>query len=567
MSVELDRRDDGWFLDGAALPGIDIEATRSFRRFGYWPDKTLGDLIGDAARKWPNHIALAAGDRKVTYQELDRLSSRLALGLLENGLGSGDMIAVQLPNGVEHALAVFAIAKIGAVCNIIVPMMRQKEVSYILNHCRSKAIVIPLEHAKFDYLSMVESLASATPSLETIIVVGDVAPRSGVVAFAELLDGAPKKDYPSDILRAQRPSPDDISLIGFTSGTTAMPKAYLHTHNTEYANSFNCLLADSYRHMRKPTINIALPGFAWMYGRWCNLLSATLDGATNVVVDPFTPAGAIDAIAREKPTHIHGAPATYHALIDGIMSLHESDALALEAFHYAGSVMPLAMAQRLRNAAQILTCYGLSEISPVCGNSIMDSPEAQIRSSGRPAWGNRVKLLDSDKKRVATGEVGEIAVRGPGLTLGYFGQPEANKLAFNEDGFFMTGDLGYFDDANYLNITGRSKDVIDRGGVKFSPREVEELLLGHRSIANAAVVGMPDSKLGERSCAFVVTKAAGSVGLDEIVAYLRDKGLATHKLPERLEIVAELPMTATGKIQKYLLRELVAERLLKESAS
>lgn len=566
MRFTLDRRNDGWFLNGVKLPGIDVKATQSFRQYGYWADKTLGDVIEEAARNWPKNIALAAADRRVTYEELDTLSSRLALGLLDSGLRSGDMIAVQLPNSVEHVLTIFAIAKIGAVCNIIVPMMRQKEVTFILNHCRSRAIVIPHEYGKFDYLSMVESFGSTTPSLETIVVVGDVEARSGILRFDDLIDGVPEKDHPADTLRAHRPNPDDVSLIGFTSGTTATPKAYLHTHNTEYANSFNCLLADSYRYLRKPTVNIALPGFGWMYGRWCCVLTGALDGATNVVVDPFTPAGVIDAIAREKPTHIHGAPAIYNALMDGIMSLHESGALALEAFHYAGSVMPVAMAQRLRNTAQLLTCYGLSEISPVCGNSFMDSPEAQIRTSGRPAWGNEVMLLDSDKKRVATGETGEIAVRGPGLTLGYLGQPEANKQAFTEGGFFLTGDLGYFDDANNLTIAGRSKDVIDRGGIKFSPREVEELLLGHQSIANAAIVGMPDAKLGERSCAFVITKAGGSVSLDEVVKYLRDNGLATHKLPERLEIIDQFPVTATGKIQKYLLREQVAERLRKEAA-
>jgi len=567
MSLTLDRRDDGWFLDGTKLPGIDVKATQTFRKYGYWADKTLGDLIEEAARNWPKNIALAVGDRRVTYQQIDALSSRLALGLLDVGLRSGDMIAVQLPNSIEHFLTILAIAKIGAVCNIVVPLMREKEVTYILKHCKSKAMVIPAAYAKFDYLSMVNKLASETPSLETVIVVGEFEPRSGIFSFDDLIEGAPKKDYPSDVLRGHRPDPDDISLVGFTSGTTATPKAYMHTHNTEYANSFNCLLADSYRHMKKPTVNIALPGFAWMYGRWCNLLSGALDGATNVVIDPFTPDRVIETIAREKPTHIHGAPAIYRALMDGILALRDSGDLSLEAFHYAGSVMPFEMARRLRDTAQLLTCYGLSEISPVCGNSFMDSPEAQIRSSGRPAWGNQVALMSADRKRVGTGEEGEIAVRGPGLTLGYLDQPEANGQAFIEDGFFLTGDLGYFDDANNLNITGRSKDVIDRGGVKFSPREVEELLLGHGSIVNAAVVAMPDPKLGERSCAFVVTRPGSTIKLDEAVKYLKAKGLATHKLPERLEIIDELPVTATGKIQKYRLRQRVAEQLVASTSN
>ena len=567
MGLAMDRRDDGWFLEGTKLPGIDVKATQTFRQYGYWADKTIGDIIEDAAVKWPKNIALAVGKRKITYEELDSRSSRLALGLLDNGMGSGDMIAVQLPNSIEHVLTIVAIAKIGAVCNIVVPLMREKEVVHILKHCKSKAIVIPAEYAKFDYLSMIEGLSSETPALETVVVVGDVEPRPGVIRFDDLLEGAPEKDYPTDALRAHRPHPDDISLVGFTSGTTAMPKAYLHTHNTEYANSFNCMLADSYQHTRKPSVNIALPGFAWMYGRWCNVFSGALDGTTNVVVDPFTPDAVIEAIVSEKPTHIHGAPAIYHVLMDGIMELHKSGALSLEAFHYAGSVMPMEMARQLRKAAHILTGYGLSEISPVCSNSLMDSPEAQMRSSGRPAWGNQMILVDAERQRVEAGEEGEIAVRGPGLTLGYLNQPEANSLAFIEDGLFLSGDLGFLDDAYYLNITGRSKDVIDRGGVKFSPREVEELLLGHHSIDNVAVVGMPDTKLGERSCAFVVAKHGSAINLKDALNHLKDKGLAKHKLPERLETIEALPTTATGKVQKHKLRRIVAEKLLSEAAS
>ena len=567
MGLKLDRRESGWFLDDERLPGIEPKETHQFRKYGYWADKTLGDLLQDAARQWPGHVALAQADRRVSYAELDFLSSRLALGFLNLGFGSGDVIAVQLPNSVEHAVTVFAIAKIGAICSIVVPLMREKEVTYILKHCRPKAIVIPTEYAGFNYLAMVEQIAPAAPSLETVVVVGDVRPRSGLVRYQDLVSDTSKNDADADQLRAHRPHPDDISLIGFTSGTTAMPKAYIHTHNTEYANGINCLLANSYRFARKPTVNIALPGFAWMYGRWCNLLSGLMEGVTNVIVDPLKPDAVIDTIVREKPTHIHGAPAIYRMLMDGIDELRASGRCSIEAFHYAGSVMPYEMARRLRNAAQLLTCYGLSEISPVCGNSIMDSPESQIRSSGRPAWGNQVVLLDADQKRVAVGEEGQVAVRGPGLTLGYLRQSEANGQAFIEDGLFLTGDVGFFDDMNCLNITDRIKDVIDRGGVKFSPREVEELLLEHPSIANAALVGMPDPKLGERNCAFVVIKPDASANLDELIIYLRSKGLATHKLPERLETIQALPITATGKVQKFLLRQIVSEKLRSQAPS
>lgn len=562
MALKLDRRKDGWFLNESRLPGILPTEMERFRHFGYWADKTLGDVIYDAAQRWPDNTALVQEQRRVSYRDLDLLSSQLALGFLDAGIGMGDVVAVQLPNSVEHVTTIFALAKIGAICSIIVPLMRDKEVSFICTHCQPKAIVIPLEYANFNYLAMVERLSSGIPTLETIVVVGDVKARSGLVRYDDLFS---TKSSSLEKLRSYRPHPDDISLIGFTSGTTAIPKAYLHTHNTEYANGFNCLLADSYRHMRKPTINIALPGFAWMYGRWCNLLSGVLDGATNIIVDPFRAETVIDTILREKPTHIHGAPAIYRMLIEPLLELSRSKQLSLEAFHYAGSVMPFEQAQRIRSVAQLLTCYGLSEISPVCGNSIMDSPENQIRTSGRPAWGNEVMIFGDDLKRVGIGENGQVAVRGPGLTLGYFNQPQANQQAFVEDGLFLTGDAGYLDDKGCLNITDRIKDVIDRGGVKFSPREVEELLFDHPAIANAALVGMPDLKLGERTCAFVVPKTGATVNLEAVVSYLKAKGLATHKLPERLEIVDALPVTATGKVQKFMLRRQVADAIRESS--
>ena len=565
MTMLVDRRVDGWYVDEERLPGVDVEATRAFRSLGYWPDKTLGDMIQESAARFPGRTALVVGDRRVSYSEIDDLSNRLALGFFEHGIGPGDMVAVQLPNGLEHVLTVFALAKVGAVCNIIVPMMRENEVGYILNHCRSKAIVIPHYYGKFDYPKMVEGLSKSVPSLTTVIVTGEVTHLSGLISFDELLKG-PKKFHPSNQLAQLRPHPDDVSLVGFTSGTTAQPKAYLHTHNTEYANSYSCMLADSYRDIGKPGVNIALPGFAWMYGRWCNLFSGVLEGAANVIVDPFTPEAVFEAIRKESATHLHGAPAVFRALLDKLLVLQDSGTSPIAAFHYAGSTMSFEMAKQLRSRAQLLTCYGLSEISPVCANSFQDPPDVQIRTSGRPTLGNKVVIMDSEGNSLQAEKEGEICVSGPGLTLGYLRQAEANAAAFVDAGFFKTGDLGFLDKSGNLNITGRSKDVIDRGGVKFSPREVEELLLAHPAIKGAAVVGMPDPKLGERSCAFVVTVEDGkSVELHEVVDFLRGKGLATHKLPERLEIIDTLPTTATGKVQKYILRKRVAEQISQET--
>lgn len=558
MSTKIDKREGGWFLDEVKLPGIDVEAVKHYRQEGYWPNKTLGDLIEETAIKWPERIAFVFGDKRVSYQELNVLTTRLAIGFLEIGLKPQDMIAVQLPNTLEHVLTILALGKIGAICNTIGPIMREKEVTYILSHCKSRAIIIPYEYHKFNYYNMIKNISSNIPSLELVIVVGDTTPEEGSVKFKTLLESYLKKDYASDFLKNYRPNPDDISLIGFTSGTTALPKAYIHTHNTEFANSFNCMLSDSYSFLRKPCINLALPGIAWMYGRWCNFLSGVIAGATNIIVDPLDPENILDTFRREKPTHIHGAPPIYRSIVDGLLSLKKSETASLEMLHYAGSVMPFEVAKTLKSLSPLATCYGLSEVSPVCITSIFDSPEAQIYSSGRPAWGNKVVIVDTKGSRLGTDEEGEIVMKGPGLTLGYLNQPETNIQAFSENGFFKTGDLGFFDESGYLHITGRNKDIIDRGGLKFSAREVEELILSHPKVKDAAIVGMPDQRLGERSCVFVVLRENNTLKLEELVNFLKDKGLATHKLPERLEVVKALPYTSTGKLQKYILREQIA---------
>ncbi len=562
MSTKIDKREDGWYLNEERLPGIDVEAVKHYRQEGYWPNKTLGDLIEEAAIKWPERIAFVFGDKRVSFQEVNALSTRLAIGLLEIGIKPQDMVAVQLPNILEHVLAVFALGKIGAVCNTIGPVMREKEVTYVLNHCKSKAIIIPYEYHKFNHYNMVKNISSNIPSLELLIITDEVAPEeAGVVKFKTLLESYDKKSYPPDFLKKYRPDPDDISLIGFTSGTTALPKAYIHTHNTEFANTFNCELADSYSFLHKPCINLALPGFAWMYGRWCNLMTGIISGTTNVIIDPLTPENIIDTFRREKPTHIHGAPPIYRSIEDNLLSLKKTETVNLEMFHYAGSVMPYETAKKLRSLACVGTCYGLSEISPLCILNIFDPPYAQIYTSGRPAWGNKVIVVDEKNSRLKVGEEGEVAMKGPGLILGYLNQPEANNQAFFENGFFKTGDLGFFDESGYLHITGRSKDIIDRGGLKFSPREVEELILTHPKVKDAAIVGMPDPRLGEKGCVFVVLREGNAIKLEEIVNFLKNKGLATYKLPERLEVVEALPYTSTGKLQKYILREQIAKKL------
>jgi non-ribosomal peptide synthetase component E (peptide arylation enzyme) len=562
MGARIEKREDGWFLEGKRLAGVELSAVAYYRKEGYWAGRTIGQVIEESAAKWPRRAAFVFGQVKVSYGELNRLSSMVALGFLDLGIKPGDMVAVQLPNTVEHVLAVLALGKMGGVCVTIGPVMREKEVTYILNHCKCKGIIIPSQYHKFDYCTMIRSISEKVPTLEFIIATANGGDVPDVIEFQTLLRRAAK--YELSDLKSFVPDADDISLIGFTSGTTANPKAYIHTHNTELANVFNNAVFDGYLMAQERGVNMALPGFSWMYGRWSNMLSGIMSGVTNVIIDPLTPENILTAFERERPTNMHGAPPLYRSIVDGLASLQGKRGLNLRVAHYGGSVMPFEVARQFKGICHLVTSYGLSEISPVCATGILDPPTAQIYSAGRPAWGNKVMVVGAEGSKLDVGEEGEVVVQGPGLLLGYLNQPEANADAFSEKGVFRTGDVGFFDEYGYLHITGRNKDVIDRGGVKFSPREVEELLLVHPKVKDVAIVGMPDQRLGEKSCAFVIVQDNQILELDELVTMLKRKGLATYKLPERLEIVDSFPYTPTGKLQKYVLRERIAKILQDE---
>jgi non-ribosomal peptide synthetase component E (peptide arylation enzyme) len=564
MSVRIDRREDGWSLDEKKLPGFDRAAMNYYRQEGYWAGRTIGDLIEEAAAKWPKRAGFAFGEKKISYGQLNVLSTRVALGFLDAGIRQCEMVAVQLPNTLEHVLTVLALAKMGGICITIGPVMREKEVRYILNHCGAKAIIIPSEYHKFDYHAMIQNISSGIPSLKLIITTGPRVGAGDAIEFRALLKGAPRKHDPGD-LKTCKPDADDISLIGFTSGTTALSKAYIHTHNTELANVFNNAVFDGHLFSPVRGVNMALPGFSWAYGRWSNMLSGIMAGVTNVIVDPLSPDNILEAFRREKPTNMHGAPPLYRSIVDGLISLKRREGLNLRMAHYGGSVMPFEIARQFKSICHLVTSYGLSEISPICATSMFDPPTAQIYSAGRPAWGNVVTVVDTEGSKLDVGKEGEVTVKGPGLTLGYLHHPEENADVFSKNGVFRTGDVGFFDEYGYLHITGRNKDIIDRGGVKFSPREVEELLLLHPKIKDAAIVAMPDQRLGEKSCAFVVLNENETLELTELVNTLKGKGLATYKLPERLEIVSGLPYTPTGKLQKFLLRERIAKILHSEA--
>src|SRR6266851_5208993 len=473
-----------------------------WRGTGLWSDETFATVLSSRLRETPDREALTDGTRRLTYRELAHGIDRMAARLRALGIGQGDVVTIQLPNWIEFAFVFFALERLGAVAVTVSVDFRSRELEYIMRFAASKMLVCCAQFRDFDHVAMAEELRPRLPALARIGVVRG-APRPGMVSLDDVVAGPPAGFAPVAM------DADAVMRMAFTSGTTGNPKGVMHSHNTTLAaarilNGDLGLAADD-------VMMIWLPlGLNWGY---LTLVQSVLAGARAVLLDRFRPAAALDLIERERVTYIPTAPAS----LTGI----------------------------LQTGYQAYT-------------RATDDPERVAGSVGRPASHMGLKLVDADGREVASGQEGDICCDGPSVHLGYHNNPNANAEAFLPDGWFRSGDLGMIDPDGNLRIVGRLKEMINRGGKKFFPREIEEILYTHPQVLYVAIVGIPDPRLGERNCLCVVPRPGEMPTLESLVAFLGDS-VATYKLPERLELFTQFPFTPTGKIQRHaLVREVVA---------
>ncbi len=528
------------------------ELVERYTRSGHWRRETFYDVLARRAAATPDREAIVDRRHRVTYGQLKRRVDRLATWFASLGLGPGDVVTIQLPNWVEFAYVFCAAERVGAVANQIGPDFRSREVEYILRFSESRAFICPALFKGFDYVRMVQELRPGLPDLEAVGVLGRSG-GSGVVSLDEVLD-ADEDPRPPASLRAL--GPDDVMRMAFTSGTTGNPKGVIHSHNTTLSTcrTLNADMAVTDRDV----FLIYLPlGLNWGY---LTLIQALLAGARAVLLDQFTPAAALELIQRERVTFIPSAPASIIAMLNA-PELGRVDLRSLRVVITGGASCPVETIRefRARMHGHLIELYGMLETGFHTYTRLSDDPEAVTGTVGRPASGMGLRLIDAEGRDVPGDGEGEIAAQGPSVHLGYHKNPAANAELFTADGWFRTGDLGRLDPAGNLRIVGRLKEMINRGGKKFFPREIEEILYTHPKILHAAIVGVPDPRLGERNCLCLIPKGGQVVTLEEIVAFLRDQ-VATYKLPEQLEIVDDLPFTPTGKIQRHVLVRRVLER-------
>jgi acyl-CoA synthetase len=549
------------FKGGNTMPITTLLNEKTIKEYtsrGFWGDKTIDAYLHESINKFPNKIAAVdSRGKRATYAEIGTMANRLALGFLNRGIRKGDIVSVQLPNCVEFSWVYFALAKIGVVFNSLNPTYRHSEVEYILNFCNSKAVIIPDEFRRFSYISMIQELRPKLPALEHIYVIGQNVPKD-MISFAEFRERRWEDEVPIDSLKENKPDANDILAILFTSGTEAQPKGVLHTHNTitsgekSFAQALE-LTSDDVCFMPSPLAHAT--GFA----HGINL--PMIMGGKSVSLDIWEPEEALKIIDKEKCTYGMGATPFVRTLLD-CPNLGKYDISRMRFFLCGGAPVPKDLV--LEGASiglKVLPVYGLTESIPHAAGRLNDPPEKVYGTDGRPCPNIEVSIRDENRKALPIGETGEEASRGPNVCVGYFKRPDLNAKSFDDEGWFYSGDLARMDKDGNLIIEGRKKDIIIRGGQNISVKEVEDMLLAHPKIYNVAIVAMPDRKMGEKACAFIMPKPGQQVSLEDVVSFLMQQKVAMFKLPERVEIVDSFPMTPSGKIQKYVLRKLIEEKL------
>jgi non-ribosomal peptide synthetase component E (peptide arylation enzyme) len=529
------------------------ELIARYQKSGHWGSETFYAILAARAAAHPERVALVDRGRRVTYAELKTRVDRAASGFAALGIGSGDVVTIQLPNWAEFAYVFFALERLGAVANQIGPDFRSREVDYILRFSESRAFVCPARFKGFDYVKMIGELRPGLPDLKAVCVLGSPSggATSGLVSLDALLENTAAVPPPGAGQGA-----NDVMRMAFTSGTTGNPKGVIHSHNTTLSTCRT--LNTDMRVSPDEVFLIYLPlGLNWGY---LTLVQTVMAGARAVLLDQFSARAALELIQRERVTYVPTAPASIIAMLND-PELGRFDLASLRVIITGGASCPIETIRefRARMHGHLIELYGMLETGFHTYTRLDDDPEAVTGTVGTVSSGLGLRLIDESGHDVAAGAEGEIAALGPSVHLGYHKNPTANAELFTADGWFRTGDLGQFDGAGNVKIVGRLKEMINRGGKKFFPREIEEILYTHPKILHAAIVGVPDPRLGERNCLCVIPRPGQTLTLDEVVDYLRD-GVATYKLPETIEIFDELPFTPTGKIQRHVLVKRVLER-------
>ncbi len=535
------------------------EDAEKYLRLGWWRGLTLGDILDRAAAQYPDKEALVDDRVRLTYSELKETVDKLAVGLAQLGIGDGDCVIVQLPNWVEFVFTLYALSKIGAPAVLLLPRHMQLEINHFAELTKAKAWIVPEQYRKTDFRPIIADVRKANPTIEHVITVRSGKKDPSFINFESLISDTRLTPDSCQALSRKKPEAMQIAFILPTGGTTGLPKAVPRVHNNavceaEYkAISRNqgpddvCLLCVPLEH------NLGL----------VTMNSTIFSGVKLVMLDSTLMEDICAAVQQEKVTRAPLVPTLLTRLVQ-FEDLETYDLSSLKALYVGGARTPAEaiLATHKKLGRIYVNAFGMSE-GVTCTTRLDDDEETILNAAGRPCCPHdKLITVDANGRETPRGIEGELLGKGPTVFYGYLGAPEENKLAFTRDGYFITGDLAVISESGIIRITGRSKDIIIRGGENISPIEIESLVLKHPGVADVAVIGVPDAELGERACAYIkLKKNAPAPALKDIVAFLRAQGASVLQLPERIEIIHEIPLTNIGKPDKKALREDLKKRM------
>ncbi len=545
------------------------EVIEEYTKLGGWLNLTYGELLDRAASQYSENTAVVDDRNRLTYKELKEKVDRFAISLIERGIKAHDRIVLQLPNRYEFVVAFYAFQKIGVVPVLAIPRHGYQEISLFVRLTEAASWILPVRDGKLEFTPLIDQVRSACESLKYIIMPEDdedLPPKT--VSMNNLINDVKLEDYDPNYLDQFRPDPDDVAVLVPTGGTTGLPKMVPRTHNsliiTNKYISKDLEASDSLLQATPVGHAMAMQG---------PVNCAVYKGATLVLQGIPRPTEIMETIQKEKVTRVFLVPTQLEGVVNH-PDLDKYDLSSLKIVGTTGAALPREIAQKAVDYLEKFDCkfsgnaLGASEGLLAQGDP--DDPlEEQLRTVGRNVTpGSHYKAIDEDENELPVNTEGELVARGPEVFTGYYkATEEENREVFTHDGYYRTGDLAKIDERGYIAITGRKKDVIMRGGETLVPSEIENLIRKHPDVDGVAVVGMPDPKMGERACAYVVPKPGKGFSFDEMVQFLKGEGASVLLLPERLEIIDSLPLTGVGKVDKKTLRKDIESKLEKEAKS
>jgi len=534
------------------------EDAEKYNRLGWWAGLTLGDILDKAADIYPNKEALVDGRSRLTYSQVREMANRLAISLMELGIKAMDRVLVQLPNWREFVYSYFALQKIGAIPVLLIDRYRPYEINYLFRLTGATSWILPEKYRKTDYLPIIRDVLKNSPKVKHVILVRG-GRHKNLLNLETMIEQTELKGRDLVRLAKRRPDPMQVAHMGPTGGTTGLPKVVPRTHNSlicgiEYAARAwemdihdTCLLAGPIGH--DLTFTKGLCGSLFTFGK-------------TVFLDAMYPEDICQTIQQEKVTAVVWVPPLAKRLID-FEGLKNYDLSSLKKMHCGGG---LSMPEIIKGVWEKLGCtffnaYGGTEGQTTITRSD-DNPQTILHTVGRPTCPyDTYKVVDRNGKELPLNAPGELIIKGPGVFTGYYKAPEENKMAFHKEGFFRTGDVIKIDEAGNVTITGRLKEMINRGGESISATEIESLIIGHPGVTIVAVIPMPDPIMGERVCAYIQPKPGADLNFDKIIAYLKERKASVLQFPERIEFIVDMPLTKAEKMDKKALIEDIKKKI------